>query len=89
MQAIIITMVKNSSSTYLSPMCNSVPSSSWGLFWSAAFGTSVVSDSEAGERLTPGRQDLKAPKLSWWLHFCNSAGGGVCISNSCNRKTNP
>lgn len=36
----------------------------------------MVSDSDTGEILTPGWQDLKALKLSWSLSLCNSTGGG-------------
>lgn len=71
--------LKTATALIFSPICNFVPSSIWGLFWSTAFGTSVVSDSEAGESLTPGRQDLETPNYHGAFTYVISLSGGFCI----------
>lgn len=48
----------------------------WGRLWSTAWGTSVVSDSEAGASLASGGQDLEAPNLSRSLYVCHGPGRG-------------
>lgn len=68
-----------------------MPSSIWGLFWSTAFGTSVVSDGEAAESLTPGRQDLETPNYHGAFTYEISLSGAFASdynSNSCNGRKN-
>ena len=48
-----------------------MPSFSWGLLWSAASGTSVVSDRSWRKSVT-GRQDVEGSKWSWKFYLCNS-----------------
>lgn len=54
-------MVKTTTALILSLICNFVPSSIWGLLWSLASGTSIVSASEAGESLTQAERTWRAP----------------------------